>query len=229
MACYARRRAARRQPSGASATMELSELQVFLTVAGERSFSRAAAKLHRTQPAVSQAIRRLEEELGERLFDRSSKQGALTEAGPRAARVRPAADAAERRSRSRRAGAARPAARPRPRGRQRGRRARAAAAGRPIPAGAPRDPGGRPPRPVAPGRRRGRAGQSRFRRDHVPAGRTRPAHPVAGPGRPGDAGPSPAPAGGTQGRHAGRVRARDGHRAQRPVAGPRARPAHVRA
>ncbi|HEX7085405.1 MAG TPA: LysR substrate-binding domain-containing protein [Vicinamibacterales bacterium] len=61
--------------------MELSELQVFLTVAAERSFSRAAAKLHRTQPAVSQAIRRLEDELGERLFDRSSKQGALTEAG----------------------------------------------------------------------------------------------------------------------------------------------------
>jgi len=61
--------------------MELSELQVFLTVAAERSFSRAAAKLHRTQPAVSQAIRRLEEELGERLFDRSYKQGALTEAG----------------------------------------------------------------------------------------------------------------------------------------------------
>lgn len=61
--------------------MELSELQVFLTVASERSFSRAAAKLHRTQPAVSQAIRRLEEELGERLFDRSSKQGTLTEAG----------------------------------------------------------------------------------------------------------------------------------------------------
>ena len=61
--------------------MDLSELQVFLTVAAERSFSRAAAKLHRTQPAVSQAIRRLEDELGERLFDRSSKQGALTEAG----------------------------------------------------------------------------------------------------------------------------------------------------
>src|SRR3954470_15957281 len=61
--------------------MDLAELQVFLTVAAERSFSRAAAKLHRTQPAVSQAIRRLEDELGERLFDRSSKQGALTEAG----------------------------------------------------------------------------------------------------------------------------------------------------
>jgi DNA-binding transcriptional LysR family regulator len=61
--------------------MDLAELQVFLTVASERSFSRAAAKLHRTQPAVSQAVRRLEDELGERLFDRSSKQGALTEAG----------------------------------------------------------------------------------------------------------------------------------------------------
>src|SRR5262245_16684108 len=61
--------------------MDLAELRVFLAVAGERSFSRAAAKLHRTQPAVSQAIRRLEEEVGERLFDRSSKDGTLTEAG----------------------------------------------------------------------------------------------------------------------------------------------------
>ena len=61
--------------------MELAELRVFLTVAAERSFSRAATKLHRTQPAVSQAIRRLEEQVGERLFDRSSKDGTLTEAG----------------------------------------------------------------------------------------------------------------------------------------------------
>ena len=61
--------------------MELAELRVFLTVATERSFSRAAAKLYRTQPAVSQAIRRLEDEVGERLFDRSSKNGTLTEAG----------------------------------------------------------------------------------------------------------------------------------------------------
>jgi DNA-binding transcriptional LysR family regulator len=61
--------------------MDLAELRVFLMVAAERSFSRAAAKLHRTQPAVSQAIRRLEEQVGERLFDRSSKDGTLTEAG----------------------------------------------------------------------------------------------------------------------------------------------------
>src|SRR5262249_62264149 len=61
--------------------MELSALKIFLAVAHERSFSRAAAKVHRTQPAVSQAIRRLEVELGEQLFDRSSKTGTLTEAG----------------------------------------------------------------------------------------------------------------------------------------------------
>ena len=61
--------------------MDVAELQVFLTVAAERSFSRAAERLHRTQPAVSQAVRRLEEGIGERLFDRSSKGGHLTEAG----------------------------------------------------------------------------------------------------------------------------------------------------
>ncbi len=61
--------------------MNLAELQTFLTVASEHSFSRAATQLHRTQPAVSQAVRRLEEELDERLFDRTSKGGRLTEAG----------------------------------------------------------------------------------------------------------------------------------------------------
>jgi DNA-binding transcriptional LysR family regulator len=50
-------------------------------VAAERSFSRAARKLHRTQPAVSQAIRRLEQASGERLIDRSSRDGTLTAAG----------------------------------------------------------------------------------------------------------------------------------------------------
>src|SRR3954453_10985412 len=61
--------------------MDLSELRVFLKVAAERSFSRAAMKLHRTQPAVSQAVRRLEESVGERLFDRATKDATLTEAG----------------------------------------------------------------------------------------------------------------------------------------------------
>lgn len=61
--------------------MELSELRVFLKVAAERSFSRAAMKLHRTQPAVSQAVRRLEDSVGERLFDRATKDATLTDAG----------------------------------------------------------------------------------------------------------------------------------------------------
>jgi DNA-binding transcriptional LysR family regulator len=61
--------------------MDISQLEVFLSVAQEKSFSRAAEALHRTQPAVSQAIRRLETELGEPLFDRSSKDGTLTAAG----------------------------------------------------------------------------------------------------------------------------------------------------
>jgi DNA-binding transcriptional LysR family regulator len=61
--------------------MELGELRVFVTVAAERSFSRAAVRLCRTQPAVSQAVRRLEDDLGEVLFDRSTKSAKLTQAG----------------------------------------------------------------------------------------------------------------------------------------------------
>ena len=61
--------------------MELTQLETFLAVAEERSFSRAAARLHRTQPAVSQVIRKLEEDVGEKLFDRSARDGALTAAG----------------------------------------------------------------------------------------------------------------------------------------------------
>jgi DNA-binding transcriptional LysR family regulator len=61
--------------------MDLTALRIFLAVAEERSFSRAAQKVHRTQPAVSQAVRRIEADLGEQLFDRSSKSGTLTDAG----------------------------------------------------------------------------------------------------------------------------------------------------
>jgi DNA-binding transcriptional LysR family regulator len=62
-------------------SIELSQLEVFLAVARERRFSRAAEKLFRTQSAVSQTIRKLEDELGEALFDRSSREGILTDAG----------------------------------------------------------------------------------------------------------------------------------------------------
>jgi DNA-binding transcriptional LysR family regulator len=61
--------------------MELNPLRVFLAVATERSFSRAAEKLLRTQPAISLSIQRLEAELGERLIDRSAKDLLLTDAG----------------------------------------------------------------------------------------------------------------------------------------------------
>jgi DNA-binding transcriptional LysR family regulator len=61
--------------------MDLFQLEIFLTVAREGSFSRAAEKLYRTQPAISQAIRKLEREVGEALFDRSSRDGILTDAG----------------------------------------------------------------------------------------------------------------------------------------------------
>ena len=61
--------------------MDLFPLRVFLTVAVEKSFSRAAEKLLRTQPAVSLAVQRLEREVGEKLIDRSAKELLLTDAG----------------------------------------------------------------------------------------------------------------------------------------------------
>src|SRR5439155_1044140 len=61
--------------------MDIAQLEVFLAVAREGGFSRAADKLYRTQSAVSQAIRKLESEIGEALFDRSSRDGQLTDAG----------------------------------------------------------------------------------------------------------------------------------------------------
>jgi DNA-binding transcriptional LysR family regulator len=71
--------------------MDLASLHAFVEVARERSFSRAAANLFLTQPAVSKRIAGLEEELATRLFDRASRQILLTEAGrhllPRAERI----------------------------------------------------------------------------------------------------------------------------------------------
>ena len=60
---------------------DTSLLSVFYTVVNEKSFTRAAEKLFRTQPAVSLAIQRLEAEVGEALIDRSGRELALTEAG----------------------------------------------------------------------------------------------------------------------------------------------------
>lgn len=61
--------------------MDLNQLETFLAVAEEHSFSKAALRLHRTQPAVSQVIRKLEDSVGETLFDRAARDGSLTAAG----------------------------------------------------------------------------------------------------------------------------------------------------
>jgi DNA-binding transcriptional LysR family regulator len=61
--------------------MDLHTLEVFRAVAVEKSFSRAAARLSRTQPAVSMAVQRLETVVGEPLIDRGRKQLRLTDAG----------------------------------------------------------------------------------------------------------------------------------------------------
>lgn len=57
------------------------ELEAFVAVAEELHFGRAAARLHRGQPTVSDAVRRLENTLGGRLFHRTSRRVALTELG----------------------------------------------------------------------------------------------------------------------------------------------------
>jgi DNA-binding transcriptional LysR family regulator len=61
--------------------MEMAQLEYFSSVVQEKSFSKAADKVFRTQPAVSIAIRRLEEEIGLPLLDRTQKSPVLTEAG----------------------------------------------------------------------------------------------------------------------------------------------------
>jgi len=61
--------------------MDLAALQVFQMVAQERSFSRAAEKLYRTQPAVSIAMRKLQDWVGQPLFVHGSGARTLTDAG----------------------------------------------------------------------------------------------------------------------------------------------------
>jgi DNA-binding transcriptional LysR family regulator len=61
--------------------MDIDTLRAFVAVADEQSFSRAASRLHLTQPAVSKRISALEQDLDSRLFDRVGRRVTLTESG----------------------------------------------------------------------------------------------------------------------------------------------------
>ena len=65
------------------ARIQLTELSAFVAVAEHRSFTKAAAQIGVALPTMSQTIRLLEERLGVRLFNRTTRSVALTEAGDR--------------------------------------------------------------------------------------------------------------------------------------------------
>ena len=61
--------------------MTIRQFEVFLAIAREKNFSRAAKKIHLSQPTLSEHIAELERELGKQLFHRRGREVALTEAG----------------------------------------------------------------------------------------------------------------------------------------------------
>src|ERR1700738_3261124 len=65
------------------ARIQLAELSAFVAVAEHRSFTKAAAQVGIALPTMSQTIRSLEERLGVRLFNRTTRSVAVTEAGER--------------------------------------------------------------------------------------------------------------------------------------------------
>src|SRR5271154_1361760 len=80
--------------------MEMHQLRYVVAVARTQNFSRAAEQCHVSQPSLSQQIQKLEEELGERLFDRMKRAAKLTPHGetflPRAVKILEEVDAAKR-------------------------------------------------------------------------------------------------------------------------------------
>jgi LysR family hydrogen peroxide-inducible transcriptional activator len=80
--------------------MEMHQLRYVVAVARAGNFSRAAEQCHVSQPSLSQQIQKLEEELGERLFDRMKRQAKLTAHGeaflPRALKILEEVDLARR-------------------------------------------------------------------------------------------------------------------------------------
>src|SRR5271156_2190683 len=83
--------------------MEMHQLRYVVAVSRTGNFSRAAEQCHVSQPSLSQQIQKLEDELGEKLFDRSKRRAKLTAVGEsfvlRAARILDEADAASREAR----------------------------------------------------------------------------------------------------------------------------------
>lgn len=65
------------------APLDIDSLQTFLAVVDTGSFTRASSQVHKTQSAVSMQIKRLEEQLGQRLFDREGRSVSLSEQGER--------------------------------------------------------------------------------------------------------------------------------------------------